>query len=122
MEVETDGYYFFQVGRSYTTVRFKKGQNVHVSIDASDFFTSIIYSGDLKKENNYNVAKSQLRANLVGDTKEYFVVPLNDFLPKIENLKKHQKHIQIWASSSVCSPRTVDLKLYRKCVLLLFFL
>ena len=87
VEVETDGYYFFQVGQSYTTVRFKKGQNVHVSIDASDFFTSIIYSGDLKKENNYNVAKSQLRANLVGDTKEYFVVPLNDFLPKIEKTR-----------------------------------
>ena len=87
VEVETDGYYFFQVGRSYTTVRFKKGQNVHVSIDASDFFTSIIYSGDLKKENNYNVAKSQLRANLVGDTKEYFVVPLNVFLPKIERTR-----------------------------------
>jgi thiol-disulfide isomerase/thioredoxin len=87
VEVETDGYYFFQVGRSYTTVRFKKGQNVHVSIDASDFFKSIIYSGDLKKENNYNVAKSQLRADLVGDTKEYFVVPLNDFLPKIEKTR-----------------------------------
>ena len=87
MEVETDGYYFFQVGRSYTTVRFKKGQNVHVSIDASDFFKSIIYSGDLKKENNYNVSKSKLRANLVGDTKEYFVVPLNDFLPKIEKTR-----------------------------------
>ena len=87
VEVETDGYYFFQIGRSYTTVRFKKGQNVHVSIDASDFFTSIIYSGDLKKENNYNVAKSQLRADLVGDTKEYFVVPLNDFLPKIEKTR-----------------------------------
>ncbi|MGY8764334.1 MAG: TlpA family protein disulfide reductase [Fidelibacterota bacterium] len=87
MEVETDGYYFFQVGRSYTTVRFKKGQNVHVSIDASDFFKSIIYSGDLKKENNYNVSKSKLRANLVGDTKEYFVVPLNDFLPKIKKTR-----------------------------------
>ena len=87
VEVETDGYYFFQVGGSYTTVRFKKGQNVHVSIDASDFFKSIIYSGDLKKENNYNVSKSKLRANLVGDTKEYFVVPLNDFLPKIEKTR-----------------------------------
>ena len=87
VEVETDGYYFFQVGMFYTTVRFKKGQNVHVSIDASDFFKSIIYSGDLKKENNYNVSKSKLRANLVGDTKEYFVVPLNDFLPKIEKTR-----------------------------------
>ena len=45
------------------------------------------YSGELKIENNYNVAKSLLRANLVGDPKEYFVVPLNEFLPKIERTR-----------------------------------
>jgi len=82
--IEKDGYYFFQVGRSYTTVRFKKGHDVFVNIDASDFYRSVSYSGDLKKENNYNVSKAQLRANRVGDPKEYFVVPLKEFLPKIE--------------------------------------
>jgi len=85
--VDKDGYYFFQIGRSYTTVRFKRGQDVNVQIDANNFYESMSYSGDLKKENNYNVAKSHLRSSRVGDPKEYFVVPLNEFLPKIEKTR-----------------------------------
>ena len=68
-------------------MRFKKEHDVNVSIDANDFYNSMDYSGELKIENNYNVAKSLLRANLVGDPKEYFVVPLNEFLPKIERTR-----------------------------------
>ena len=41
--IQEDGYYFFQIGRSYTTVRFKKGRDVHVSIDANDFYNSMNY-------------------------------------------------------------------------------
>ena len=41
----------------------------------------------MQKENNYNVAKAKLRSELVGDPKEYFVVPLQDFLPKIEKTR-----------------------------------
>jgi thiol-disulfide isomerase/thioredoxin len=85
--VDKDGYYFFQVGRSYTTVRFKRGHNVNVQIDANNFYKSMSYSGELKKENNYNVAKSHLRSGRVGDPKDYFVVPLNEFLPKIEKTR-----------------------------------
>jgi thiol-disulfide isomerase/thioredoxin len=85
--VDKDGYYFFQIGRSYTTVKFKRGHNVNVQIDANNFYESMSYSGDLKKENNYNVAKSHLRSSRVGDPKEYFVVPLNEFLPKIEKTR-----------------------------------
>lgn len=85
--VDKDGYYFFQVGRSYTTVRFKRGHNVNVQIDANNFYKSMSYSGELKKENNYNVAKSHLRSSRVGDPKDYFVVPLNEFLPKIEKTR-----------------------------------
>ena len=84
---EKDGYYFFQIGRSYTSVKFKKGKNVFVNIDAKDFFKSLSYSGELQKENNYNVAKAKLRSEFVGDPKDYFVVPLKDFLPKIEKTR-----------------------------------
>ena len=85
--IDKEGYYFFQIGRSYTTVRFKRGHNVNVQIDANNFYKSMSYSGDLKKENNYNVAKAHLRSSRVGDPKEYFVVPLNEFLPKIEKTR-----------------------------------
>tara|TARA_Y100001970_G_C14172783_1_gene825130 strand:- start:275 stop:1675 length:1401 start_codon:yes stop_codon:yes gene_type:complete len=87
VNIESDGYYSFQIGRSYTNVRFKKGSDVKLSLDADSFFTSIEYSGELKKVNNYNVSKSKLRSRLVGDSKEYFVVPLNDFLKKIEKTR-----------------------------------
>ena len=87
VNIESDGYYSFQIGRSYTNVRFKKGADVKLSLDADSFFSSIEYFGELKKVNNYNVSKSKLRSRLVGDAKEYFVVPLNDFFKKIENTR-----------------------------------
>lgn len=87
VNIETDGYYSFQIGRSYTNVRFKKGSDVKLSLDADSFFTSIKYYGELEKVNNYNVSKIKLRSKLVGDPKEYFVVPLNDFLKKIEKTR-----------------------------------
>ena len=71
VNIDSDGYYSFQIGRSYTNVRFKKGSDVELSLDADSFFSSIEYFGDLKKVNNYNVSKSKMRSKLVGDTKEY---------------------------------------------------
>ena len=84
VKVEKDGYYFFKIGRPYATVRFKKGKNVHLNIDADNFFKSRRYSGDLSSENNFNVQKSALRSEYVGDPKDYFVVPLLEFLSKIK--------------------------------------
>lgn len=88
VKVEKDGYYFFKIGRPYATVRFKKGKNVHVDIDADNFFKSRRYSGELSSENNFNVEKSALRSEFVGDPKDYFVVPLPEFLSKIKVTKE----------------------------------
>ena len=87
VKIDKDGYYFFKIGRPYATVRFKKGHNVHVDIDADDFYKSRRYSGELKIENNYSVAKSNLRSKFVGDPKDYFVVPVDEFLLKIEKTR-----------------------------------
>ena len=84
VNVSKDGYYFFKIGRPYSTIRFKKGKNVNLDIDADNFFKSRQYSGDLSIENNFNVEKSALRSEFVGDPKDYFVVPLTEFLPKIK--------------------------------------
>ena len=54
VKVNKDGYYFFKVGRPYSTVRFKKDKNVHVDIDADNFFKSRRYSGELSSENNFS--------------------------------------------------------------------
>ena len=87
VSVSKDGYYFFKIGRPYAKVRFKKGKDVHVNLDANDFFKSRNFSGELKVENNFNVKKSALRSTLIGDSKDYFVVPLDEFLPKIKKTK-----------------------------------
>ena len=68
------------------------------------FFQKISYSGTLQKENNYNVSKSKLRSKLVGDAKEYFVVPLDVFLSKIENTKRQL--IQLLDSNTQLSEKT----------------
>ena len=87
VNIDKDGYYFFKIGRPYSIIRFKKGHNVHLDIDADNFFESRIYSGDLKVENNYGVSKSKLRSKFVGDPKDYFVVPLDEFLLKIKKTR-----------------------------------
>ena len=88
VSVPKDGYYFFKIGRPYAKIRFKKGKDVHVNIDATDFFKSRKFTGELKYENNFNVEKSALRSKLIGESKDYFVVPLDEFLPKIKKTKE----------------------------------
>ena len=55
--IDKSGYYYFQIGKSYTTVKFKNGWDLHLNIDADDFFNSISYTGKGSIENNYNVSR-----------------------------------------------------------------
>ena len=41
VKVNKGGYYFFKIGRPYSTVRFKKGKNVHIDIDADNFLNAM---------------------------------------------------------------------------------
>ena len=102
--IDKEGYYYFQIGRSYTTVFFSPNNKVFVDIDADSFFQKISYSGTLQKENNYNVSKSKLRSKLVGDAKEYFVVPLDEFLSKIDNTKRQL--LQLLESNTQLNEKT----------------
>ena len=103
-KIDKKGYYYFQIGRSYTTVFFSPGHKVNVSIDADSFFHYISYSGTLKKENNYNVAKSKLRSKFVGNAKDYFVVPLQEFQNKIE--KTQSALLDLLEKNNDLSPET----------------
>jgi len=88
LDVDRPGVYFYQIGKSYTTVYLKNGYNINLDIDVEDFWKSIKYSGNGSEINNYHAAKGNLKGELVGDTKEFFVVPIDDFLEKIEYNKK----------------------------------
>ena len=101
------GSYFFQSGKSYSNMFLKNGDDLKVTIDADDFFNSMKYSGQGSELNNFSVAIKTLRGKLIVDPKAYFVVPLPDFLAKLEkhrqillnfleksNLKGEEKQLQ----------------------------
>ncbi len=88
LEIVRPGVYYYQIGKSYTTIFLKNGYNINLDIDVDSFWKSIKYSGVGSEINNYLASKTNLKGELVGDSKEFFVVPLNDFLSKIENNKK----------------------------------
>lgn len=95
--IEEPGCFFFQFGKSYSSMFLKYGDNLHVNIDANDFFNSIKYSGKGSELNNFSVSIKQLRGTLIVDPKAYFVVPLADFLIKIE---KHREILLAFLENS----------------------
>ncbi len=109
--IDKSGYYYFQIGKSYTTVKFKNGWDLHLNIDADDFFNSISYTGKGSIENNYNVSRQKLKAKFVGVPKEYFVVPIKDFLAKINN--NREAYLQLLNNSSLAES---DKKIERRII------
>lgn len=85
--IEEPSLYFYQIGRSYSSVFLKSGYDLKLSIDSNDFYKSIKFSGEGSDVNNFHVARGHLKGELVGDPKTFFVVPVDDFLGKIENNK-----------------------------------
>ena len=85
--IKEEGTYYYKIGRSYNSMFLRKGYNLRVSLDADDFYKSTKYSGEGSLVNNYSVARGALKGSFVGDAKEYFVVPIADFMLKIEKEK-----------------------------------
>ena len=85
--IVSPGYYFFQSGQPYTTVFLRSGYNLIITTEANDFYKSMKIIGNGAAVNNFTRARSALRGKLVVDAKEYMVVPVADFLPKIANTR-----------------------------------
>lgn len=85
--ITSPGYYFFQSGQPYTTIFLRNGYNLVINSDADEFQKSLTIQGKGDEVNNFSHARSNLRGKLVVDAKEYMVVPLADFLPKIANTR-----------------------------------
>lgn len=106
--LENPGSYFYQIGRSYSTVFLKNGYDLTLNLDANDFYSSAKYSGKGNEVNNYNVTRSTLKNKLVGDAKTFFVVPLEDFLAKI---KKNRVELLALLEQSKLSKEDNELQL-----------
>ena len=86
--IDESGSYFYQIGKSYTTIFLKDGFDLTVTIDADNFYRSTQFKGIGSAVNNYNVARGTLKNKLVGNPKTFFLVPVDDFLVKIEKNKE----------------------------------
>ena len=86
--IDESGSYFYQIGKSYTTIFLKEGFDLTVTIDADNFYRSTQFKGIGSAVNNYNVARGTLKNKLVGNPKTFFLVPVDDFLVKIEKNKE----------------------------------
>jgi len=86
--IDRKGFYSYQIGKSYAALFLKKEDNLHLANDANDFFKSRKVTGKGAKINNYYIERGNLKGKLVGNAKEFFVVPIEDFIAKIEKNKK----------------------------------
>lgn len=93
--ISDDGFYSFQIGRSYTSLFFRKGDDINISLDANDFFKTLKVTGNTAVLNTYHLERRRLKSKLVGDAKEFFVVPLDDFLNKLNaNQEAYLAHLE----------------------------
>ncbi len=109
--IDGPGSYFYQIGKSYSTVFLKNGYDLTLSIDADNFYRATKFTGIGSEVNNYNVARGTLKNKLVGDAKIFFVVPVDDFLVKIQ--KNKEAFLELLETSSL---RGEDKVLQRKVV------
>jgi len=85
--IKDEGSYSYQTGKSYSSMFLKKGDDLNITLDADDFYRATKFTGKGSLVNNYHVARSTLKGSFVGDAKDYFVVPVTDFLKKIAKEK-----------------------------------
>ena len=94
-----DASYFFSIGKSFSQIFLKDGYNLHLSLDAKDFHKTMHYEGKGSEINNFNIELSKLRQKLVGDPKEFFLVPLNVFIEN--NARNKQTYLSFLNESGL---------------------
>ncbi len=86
--IKKPGTYFFQIGHDYSTVMLKDGYDLHLDIDLKNFYNSIHFTGKGSRLNNFDVSRQHLKAKLVGISRNFFLVPLDVFMQRIDKNKK----------------------------------
>lgn len=83
-QVSEPGIYFIKNEKAFTNIYLRNGYDLKISLDTKAFAKTIKFEGEGSIFNNYLLAKNALKAELFGDAKEFFVVPIDVFLKKLE--------------------------------------
>lgn len=87
LHLKTDGLYQMYIGQERTGIYLEKGQNLDVTVNATEFDESLKYSGDLGNSNNLLAAKYLWEENNV-NFKELFSLDEDAFLKKLDHVQK----------------------------------
>ncbi|MFK5983168.1 MAG: TlpA disulfide reductase family protein [Flavobacteriaceae bacterium] len=90
LKITNNGYYTMRVGRESSPVYLTKGATVGVTINTKEFDESLVYTGNLSKENNYLAAKYLLSEKGMELDKMYSL-PEAGFLTEIDKLNDSYK-------------------------------
>ncbi len=93
LRIENKGYYRFNIGSESTAIHLKKGDELNVSINTTEFDESIVYTGNASEINNYLAKKYLLNEKLNGTRegkKALFLKEANEFKSKISEFEKEK--------------------------------
>ena len=91
LNLKEPGIYFIKVGTAYTNIFLKNSYNLTVNTDIKTFAKSMEFKGEGADFNQYIKARAELKGNLVGDAKTFFVVPCDSFLARVDNMALQMK-------------------------------
>ena len=97
-EVE-EGYYFLNYGRNSASIFLHPGDKLQVIFDATNFESTIAFTGEGSVRNNYLAKKSEIGTKLTKDLDAFYKVDEATYLKNIENVKN--THLTLLASYDV---------------------
>ncbi|MBR9915079.1 MAG: AhpC/TSA family protein [Algicola sp.] len=91
LDIPESGFYTLSIGREYTPLYLKKGNELAMSLDANQFDESIKYTGEGAIENNYLAAKTLNNIEVMTNAREFYSLEEETFLKELSKIKNNNE-------------------------------
>jgi len=86
LDISESGFYKLLLGREYASMYLKKGDSIHVKLDAKNFDESIIYSGSRAAENNYLAQKVRDDQSVKANSVAFYSADEEEFKSQVSEI------------------------------------
>jgi len=93
LQIPENGFYSLSIGREFTPVYLRKGNNLNVAVDAKTFDGTIKYTGEGSVENNYLAAKTLNNGKATSNPVEFYSMDEAAFKSKLSEMKSHSESL-----------------------------
>lgn len=87
LHITENGFYTLSIGREFTPLYLKSGDNVSLDVDAQKFDESITYSGVGASENNYLATKTLNNGKVTANAVEFYALDEAAFKTQLEEMQ-----------------------------------